>query len=45
MTIFLSFFSMVFLASPIMACNEPILKSGSCPLGYYSSGGYCIPNR
>ena len=20
-------------------------KSGSCPIGYYSSSGYCVPNR
>jgi hypothetical protein len=45
MTIFPSLFSIVLLASPVMACNQPIVKNGSCPLGYYSSGGYCIPSR
>ena len=23
---------------------QPVLKSGPCPSGYYSSGNYCIPN-
>jgi hypothetical protein len=31
---------------PAMACNEPFVKAGkSCPLGYYSQGSYCVPNR
>lgn len=29
------------LAAPPAA---PILKEGSCPSGYYSSGNYCVPN-
>ncbi|QPN70016.1 hypothetical protein [Synechococcus sp. CBW1108] len=23
---------------------EPLPKVGGCPLGYYSSGGYCVPS-
>ena len=23
---------------------QPLPKVGSCPLGYYSSGGYCLPS-
>jgi len=23
---------------------QPLPKSGRCPLGYYSSGGYCVPS-
>jgi hypothetical protein len=35
--------AIVFLAAPVMACNQPITKVGkTCPLGYYSSNGYCI---
>lgn len=34
------------LSLPAMACDEPFVKAGkSCPLGYYSSGSYCVPNR
>lgn len=24
---------------------QPILRDGSCPSGYYSSGNYCVPNN
>ena len=24
---------------------QPLPKVGSCPLGYYSSGSYCVPSR
>lgn len=31
---------------PAIACNQPFVKAGkSCPLGYYSQGSYCVPNR
>jgi hypothetical protein len=43
MKIVLLFFC--FLPIAAAACNQPIIKNGSCPLGYYSSGGYCIPSR
>ena len=23
---------------------QPVLKSGSCPSGYYGSGNYCVPS-
>ena len=23
---------------------QPLPKVGGCPLGYYSSGGYCVPS-
>ena len=37
--------TIVFFAAPVMACNQPIIKSGkTCPLGYYASNGYCIKN-
>ncbi len=36
-----TFFSTVgYAQQPI----RPITKSGSCPLGYYSSGNYCVPS-
>ena len=31
-----------FLATPALA-QQPVLKSGSCPTGYHSSGNYCVP--
>ena len=24
---------------------QPLPKVGGCPLGYYSSGGYCVPSK
>jgi hypothetical protein len=24
---------------------RPLPKVGGCPLGYYSSGGYCVPSK
>jgi hypothetical protein len=24
---------------------QPLPKVGSCPLGYFSSGGYCVPSK
>ena len=24
---------------------RPLPKSGSCPIGYYSSSGYCVPSK
>ena len=24
---------------------QPLPKVGGCPLGYYVSGGYCVPSR
>lgn len=28
-----------------LCAQEPIVKSGGCPLGYYADGAYCIPAR
>jgi hypothetical protein len=43
MKIFLAIF---LLCSPVLACNDAIIKVGkNCPLNYYSSGGYCIKSR
>jgi hypothetical protein len=25
--------------------QEPVIKTGSCPSGYTTSGGYCVPGR
>jgi hypothetical protein len=25
--------------------TQPLPKVGVCPLGYYSSGSYCVPSR
>ena len=33
---------MFLLAAPALA-QQPILKKGSCPSGYNSSGNYCVP--
>jgi hypothetical protein len=36
-------FAIVFIIAPAIACNQPITKVGkTCPLGYYTSNGYCI---
>ena len=36
--------SILVLVPSAFACKEPIEKQGSsCPIGYYSAGGYCIP--
>jgi hypothetical protein len=35
----------VAFALPAVACNEPVNYSGTCPLGYYRSGGYCVRNK
>ena len=35
------------LAAGILVAQQPVQplpKVGSCPLGYYSSGGYCVPS-
>ena len=29
----------------LAALMQPLPKVGVCPLGYYSSGSYCVPNR
>ena len=29
----------------VLAISQPIPRVGGCPLGYYSSGSYCIPSR
>lgn len=35
--------AIVLFSMPVLACNEPITKVGkTCPLGYYSSNGYCV---
>ncbi len=37
---------MLLLTEFVVATPEvqPILKSGSCPVGYYTSGNYCVPS-
>jgi hypothetical protein len=36
----------LFFAAPAGACNQPLpYQGGTCPLGYYRSGNYCIPSR
>ena len=44
--LFLLAFSSAFLCSTSYAQQpiRPITKTGSCPLGYYSSGNYCVPS-
>lgn len=34
----------LFLVNPVFAA-DPIMKNGSCPPRYYSSGGYCVPHN
>ena len=29
----------------LLAVSQPVPKLGSCPLGYYASGSYCVPSR
>lgn len=29
----------------LLAISQPIPRVGGCPLGYYSSGSYCVPSR
>jgi hypothetical protein len=29
----------------LTALTQPLPKVGVCPLGYYSSGSYCVPGR
>jgi hypothetical protein len=29
----------------MLAISQPIQRVGMCPLGYYSSGSYCIQSR
>lgn len=33
------------MIAPVLAAPpaQPLLRSGSCPSGYYSSGKYCVP--
>jgi hypothetical protein len=40
-------FSAIFLLLGITAANAqtPVVKNGSCPTGYYTSGNYCVPYR
>jgi hypothetical protein len=33
------------LAATLLASQNPIQRVGTCPLGYYSSGGYCNPTN
>jgi len=39
--------SLVLSAAPALAQQpvQPLPKVGGCPLGYYSSGNYCMPNK
>ncbi len=32
----------VFVSSVAMA-QQPVVKRGSCPVGYYPQGAYCVP--
>jgi len=29
----------------LFTVSQPVPRLGMCPLGYYSSGSYCIPSR
>jgi hypothetical protein len=31
------------LAILLFAAADPLPRVGTCPLGYYSSGSYCVP--
>lgn len=39
--------ALVALGLPVLAQQpvRPLPKIGSCPIGYYSSGSYCVPNQ
>ena len=32
-------------AAPAQQPVQPLPKVGGCPLGYYSSSGYCVPSK
>ena len=32
------------LATLLLAWTQPLVRVGSCPLGYYTSGNYCVPS-
>ena len=31
--------------STVVGLQSPVVKVGTCPLGWYTSGSYCIPAR
>ena len=31
------------IAATLLATQPPIQRVGTCPVGWYSSGGYCVP--
>jgi hypothetical protein len=31
------------MAATLLVLQNPIQRVGTCPLGWYSSGGYCVP--
>ena len=43
----LSIPTLIVLASAVLAQQpiQPLPKVGSCPVGYYSSGAYCVPSK
>jgi len=45
--ILLAFGHAAALSSSVLAQQpvQPLPKVGACPLGYYSSGSYCVPSR
>lgn len=37
------FLLLALAATSAIAQVQPVVKNGSCPAGYYSSGNYCVP--
>jgi hypothetical protein len=33
------------LLDSVLIAAEPVQKIGSCPLGYYTQGSYCVPSQ
>lgn len=36
---------MLTLIASVLIAAEPVQKIGSCPLGYYTQGSYCVPSQ
>jgi hypothetical protein len=35
---------LLMLMSVNLQAAEPLIKNGNCPIGYWTNGGYCLPD-